>query len=120
VKGDPCAYEGCGKPRVAHGLCMGHYRQQLRGTPLRPLGLPRGRNASGRAGPRKPRPRCTFEGCGRPRNGKGLCAAHRAQKAQGRRLVPIGAAKRWWWPVEVSPYLSERGGMPTEGLKRGA
>jgi hypothetical protein len=114
MKGDPCAFEGCDKRRRALGLCVAHYMQQRRGTPLRPL-----RPYRGTRGPSKRMP-CSFEGCRRPNNGKGLCAAHRAQKAQGRRLVPIGAAKRWWWPVEVSPYLSERGGMPTEGLKRGA
>jgi hypothetical protein len=100
MKGGPCSFEGCGKPRVAHGLCMGHYRQGLRGTPLRALGPARGRNAYGRSGPRKPRPRCSFEGCGRADNGKGLCAAHRAQQRRGVPLVPIGAAKRWWWPIE--------------------
>jgi hypothetical protein len=81
---------------------MGHYRQQLRGRPLRPLRPARGRAAHGKPGPygRRTPPTCSFEGCGRPNNGGGLCSAHRAQKARGRPLVPIGAAKRWWYPVE--------------------
>jgi hypothetical protein len=94
MRARPCTFEGCDKERCARGLCVGHYRQQYRGTPLRPLYAPRGRGSRGAA------PTCSFEGCGRPNNGKGLCAAHRAQKARGRRLVPVGAAKRWWWPVE--------------------
>jgi hypothetical protein len=91
-----CAFEGCGKERVALGLCWGHYRQQSRGQPLRPL-LP---GRVGRRGPRTQGLTCSFEGCGRKPNGKGLCAGHRAQQAQGRPLVPIGAAKRWWYPIE--------------------
>jgi hypothetical protein len=99
-----CGFEGCSHKAKSHGLCASHNRQRLRGTPLRPLAAPRGRQGSGRRGPRADRrrtePPCSFEGCGRPNNGKGLCAAHRAQRKQGRPLVPVGAAKRWWWPIE--------------------
>jgi hypothetical protein len=98
-----CSFEGCDHKRVARGLCMGHYRQQLRGRPLTPLRAPRGRQGHGISRPigRRTPSLCSFEGCGRPNNGRGLCAAHRAQKARGMALVPIGAAKRWWWPVEA-------------------
>jgi hypothetical protein len=96
-----CSFEGCDHKRKARGLCMGHVRQFYRGQPLRPLGSPRGRNGRGTCGRRRTQPlTCSFDGCGREPNGKGLCAAHRAQKAQGRKLVPVGAAKRWWYPIE--------------------
>jgi hypothetical protein len=89
-----CNFEGCDKEARSKGLCVGHYRQQRRGQPLRPLGSVRG-------GPPRTQPEtCSFDGCGREPNGKGLCAGHRAQKARGGPLVPIGAAKRWWWPIE--------------------
>jgi hypothetical protein len=96
-----CTYPPCGRDAKARGLCMGHYRQQNRGNPLRPLLAPRGRQGKGKRTGRSPPPPCTFTGCNRPDNGKGLCASHRYQKKQGRQLVPIGAAKRWWWPVEA-------------------
>jgi hypothetical protein len=92
-----CSFEGCDHEARARGFCVGHYSQQQRGQPLRPL--LEGRR--GRRGPRTQGLTCSFEGCGREPNGKGLCAAHRAQRAQGRPLVPVGAAKRWWWPLEV-------------------
>jgi hypothetical protein len=91
-----CSFEPCEHEARCKGLCWGHYAQQYRGQPLRPL-------LGGRRGARGPRTQgstCSFEGCGRKPNGKGLCAAHRWQKKQGRKLVPVGAAKRWWWPVE--------------------
>lgn len=39
--GAPCTFEGCGKPNMAKGLCMGHYAQQRRGTVLHPITDPR-------------------------------------------------------------------------------
>jgi hypothetical protein len=100
-----CSFVSCERQAKARGLCVGHVRQFYRGRPLRPLGAPRGRNGHGVShGPigRRTPPTCSFEGCGRPNNGGGLCAAHRAQRRQGRPLVPIGAAKRWWWPIEIA------------------
>jgi hypothetical protein len=91
-----CSFEPCEHEARARGLCTGHYRQQSRGQSLRPL-------LEGRRGARGPRTQgstCSFEGCGRKPNGRGLCAAHRAQRKQGCPLVPIGAAKRWWYPIE--------------------
>lgn len=32
-----CTFPDCDRQPVALGLCAGHYRQQLRGKPLRPL-----------------------------------------------------------------------------------
>lgn len=91
-----CSFEGCGGKRKALGLCWAHYAQQRRGQELRPLLPYRGP----RGGRRRTSPSCSFPECGRPNNGGGLCAAHRAQKKQGGPLVPVGAAKRWWWPIE--------------------
>lgn len=34
---NPCSFDGCDKPILAQKLCAGHYGQQLRGKPLRPL-----------------------------------------------------------------------------------
>lgn len=32
-----CKFPGCTRPKRAHGLCEGHYRQAHRGAELRPL-----------------------------------------------------------------------------------
>jgi hypothetical protein len=101
-----CAFEGCGRRHKALGLCWGHYQQQYRGTPLRPLGPYRG--PRGKLPPRL----CSFEGCGRRHNGKGLCAAHRWQKKHKPKLVPVGAAKRWW-------YLTPKGEAAVRGWEYG-
>jgi hypothetical protein len=91
-----CSFEPCDRETRSKGLCWAHYAQQRRGQPLRPLLPYRGPHG----GRRRTEPSCSFSECGRPNNGKGLCAGHRAQKARGRPLVPIGASKRWWWPIE--------------------
>ena len=94
-----CSFEPCERKAKARGLCVSHVRQLYRGRPLTPIGTARGRNGRGMHGRSRIQPlTCSFEGCGRKPNGKGLCAGHRAQQARGRPLVPIGAAKRWWWP----------------------
>ena len=94
-----CRFEPCDHEARARGLCVGHVRQFYRGRPLRPLGVARGRNGHGTYGRPRIQPlTCSFPDCGRKPNGKGLCAGHRAQQARGCPLVPIGAAKRWWWP----------------------
>lgn len=35
-----CSFQGCTKPATRLGLCRGHYTQQLRGKPLKPLLTP--------------------------------------------------------------------------------
>lgn len=47
--GDACTFEGCDKPRRTMLLCSGHYAQQRRGGPLKPLWRPERRtiNAQG-------------------------------------------------------------------------
>jgi hypothetical protein len=101
-----CRFEGCGKPSAGLGLCWGHYMQQRRGIPLRPLYGPHGE------GRRTAAPSiCSFPDCGRPNNGGGLCAAHRWQQKEGRKLVPVGAAKRWWFLTEAGEAaLNTKGG----------
>jgi hypothetical protein len=42
-----CPMEGCTNQQVAKGLCMGHYGQQHRGEPLRPLRKPDSRPTMG-------------------------------------------------------------------------
>ena len=76
-----CAFEGCGRPVTAKGLCTGHYAQQGRGETLRPL---RPRRRSG-----EPRSRCSFEGCDRPVKAHGLCVAHYTQMLRGQTLRPL-------------------------------
>jgi hypothetical protein len=38
-----CTAPACDRPAIARGLCAAHYRQHLRGQPLRALKGPRGR-----------------------------------------------------------------------------
>ena len=59
-----CTYENCDKIHIAQGLCIGHYYQVRRGSPLTPL-RPYG----------DPRP-CTETGCEDNRYGLGLCNKH--------------------------------------------
>ena len=36
-----CTFEGCGRKVIAKGLCLSHYRQDYRGSPLQPIRLMR-------------------------------------------------------------------------------
>ena len=77
-----CRYETCDLPVLVKkvGLCSGHYQQQRRGTPLKPL---RG----------KPEGKCDYILCNRDAQTKGLCNAHYCQKYRGEELKPL--SKRW-------------------------
>jgi hypothetical protein len=81
-----CAFEGCGKPAYAKGLCQSHYRQQHQGRELTPLVV--------RAARGKVRGVCTFPDCGRALTSHGLCAGHSAQRAKGRELTVLGVQIR--------------------------
>ena len=60
-------------------LCQGHYFQERRGKPLRPL-----RDMSNRLNFV-----CTAKGCERRAHARTLCAAHNRQRRRGVRLGPI-------------------------------
>lgn len=70
-----CDFEGCDKPVGVkkYGLCIGHYMQTKRGTPLRPL--------RGQAYNRKYKEgqTCKEEDCNRPVHANYFCQAHNWQ-----------------------------------------
>lgn len=74
-----CAVPVCDRPALARGYCGGHYNRWRTGgsldTPIK--------------GSHKPRPLCTYEGCTRPRNTKGLCNVHWARKERGNVDAPV-------------------------------
>lgn len=68
---------------MSYGLCGSHRSQQLRGQPLRAF-TPR---------LMKPDPICTFDGCDRRHDSKGLCKAHYKQHRAGKTLTPLRLKK---------------------------
>lgn len=63
--GPTCSFPGCGRKRIARGLCHGHYKQlTVYKTGLRPL-HPRWKGAI-----------CSVSGCGRPVRCRGYCNYH--------------------------------------------
>jgi hypothetical protein len=62
---DPCAFDGCGRPRYSRGYCTQHYRQSVSGKPLRPL----------RDYNRQPA-ECKVDGCTRKPHAQGYCKLH--------------------------------------------
>lgn len=73
-----CSFEGCDNTVQAKNLCQGHYMQQWKGQPLRPL---RTRN--------DPAALCGFDGCDKPVKTKNLCKGHYTQLLRGQRLRPL-------------------------------
>jgi hypothetical protein len=72
-----CPFPACGKRVMSKGLCSGHYHQQHKGQPLRPLT------------PQEPPGPCTFPGCGRPRFARRVCVGHYRQVAAGQEMKPL-------------------------------
>ncbi len=62
---EPCAFDGCGRPRYCQGHCTQHYRMLVNGKPLRSL----------RAYNRQ-QPECQVEGCTRGTHARGYCQLH--------------------------------------------
>lgn len=93
-----CAFEDCGKPSRATGLCQGHYRQKRLGKKMTPL---RFRSSPGVPTHR----RCTFQGCGRPLSSSLLCDAHYRQQKRGDELSPIRPRDGRYW-VDGNGYLA--------------
>lgn len=84
-----CRFAGCGNQARSRGLCSGHYMQlRIEGPEaLRPL------NQGTRAGRRRKRQLCSFDGCGRKvaSVADGLCVGHRYQLRTLGELRPL----RW-------------------------
>ena len=70
-----CRVEGCDRPvRIKRDqLCSGHYAQQRRGLPLRPLGPAKSDFKE-----------CRAPSCARVATALGLCAHHRMQEKEGK------------------------------------
>lgn len=100
-----CSFPNCERPRMAKGLCNGHYKQHLLGEELRPL--------------RKPKPRgqpylaCLFPDCERPRKSKGFCEAHRNQQRLGQQLRQIVFQKQKGAPPRI---ICDEAMCPVPGL----
>jgi hypothetical protein len=62
---EPCAFDGCSRPRYSRSYCTAHYRQSVNGRPLRPL-RPYIRQA----------PQCLAEGCSDKPHAHGYCKLH--------------------------------------------
>lgn len=82
---ETCAFDGCGRPVSAKGLCFTHYQQQRLGHELRPI--------TGRGGKNRVLGLCDFADCGRNATIRGLCTAHARQRARGHELRPIQKKK---------------------------
>jgi len=78
-----CVFPGCERVPVAHGLCIGHYKQDQKGETLRPLR----RRRKSRDGV------CPGPECGRPIHAHGYCGGHYYQFSNGRELAPIERRK---------------------------
>lgn len=70
----PCSFPDCGRDRVAHGLCAGHYAQRKRGRELAPLEPRRSRTGT-----------CSVFLCDFPIEARGLCCTHYQRDRRARR-----------------------------------
>ena len=77
-----CIVPGCDNVHSAKGLCAGHYLQQCKGKPLKPL-------RTVKKSPYKPYRVCSFDGCNNEARSRGLCAGHYAQYRSGKKLTEI-------------------------------
>lgn len=72
---EQCSLDGCGRPRMARGLCSPHYMRVRMGndvmTPIRKRNAVRGP--------------CTVEGCDQKCKAKGLCPRHYDQQRPKRK-----------------------------------
>lgn len=89
-----CAFQKCGRPIFASGLCSGHYQQQRRGDELRPL----------RAGP-----------------GESTQMTLRLPKTMRREAANdaaiMGIDESEWWRQAGSAYLIQRARMKGKNFK---
>lgn len=72
-----CAFESCARPVHCRGLCDGHYQQQRKGSPLKPL---RQVTKGGSAGP------CRMQDCDRKAEAKNLCGPHYFRHLRGKEV----------------------------------
>ena len=90
-----CSFTECDRPFLAKGLCSAHYKQLMKGQPLRPLRPFYGKvRPYGRIGPCRfnelPQVRSgEWELCLATRSTGGWCAGHAAQWYEKRPLKPI-------------------------------
>lgn len=73
-----CSFDTCDLKPHASGLCRGHYMQQYKGKPLKPL---RKRNVG---------KTCLFHTCSLPAKTRELCNMHYRQLMLGQQLKPLG------------------------------
>lgn len=84
-----CSVEGCDEPKVAHNLCMMHYRRMKRNGTLELTKRPRKRLY-------KEGVKCTIPGCTNSIRGKGLCKYHyNLRYYQDHREESIKKAMKW-------------------------
>jgi hypothetical protein len=90
-----CSFTGCDRSFLAKGLCSAHYKQLMKGQPLRPLRPFYGKvRPYGPIGPYRfnelPQVRSgEWELCLATRSTGGWCAGHAAQRYEKRPLKPI-------------------------------
>lgn len=95
--GEPCEVSECSAPGTfSKGLCQKHYARMRRENPA-------------------PGKECSFEGCLRGSERRGLCGAHAVQEELGRPLTRVIRAGDWGnWTHDAGGYLvrwsSVRGG----------
>lgn len=64
----PCGVDGCRKTAVTRDYCQSHYNKMLATTSEKT---------------------CSYDGCDRKHESKGLCKTHAAQRRRGQNLTPI-------------------------------
>lgn len=81
-----CKEEGCGRPKLARGLCQAHYRAWRRGAKVEaPLERVYTKAAH-----------CQVKECGRHAEADGLCREHLGAEARGEEVERAPRVRRWF------------------------